>query len=156
MTDGLKGTKPLITFSDIHFIQINSKTTLSYLTAILIFGRFCSKVVSIIVCSWKIISIRFIFLNRMKFGLFVVQLSRTDHQDKDNGQHTGSVIPRFGHSSWGTLSWPSISLIACSKIQKQMWLISIIAYTTSKLIDTNCHYKITKWFNMFGMWPGSW
>ena len=30
-----------------------------------------------------------------------VQLSRTDYQDKDNGQHTGSVIPRFAESSWG-------------------------------------------------------
>ena len=26
MTDGLKGTKPLITCNDIHFIQIDSKT----------------------------------------------------------------------------------------------------------------------------------
>ena len=44
-----------------------------------------------------------------------VQLSRTDYQDKDNGLHTGSVIPRFGQSSWGTLSLPFISLIACIK-----------------------------------------
>ena len=60
------------------------------------------------------------------FGLFVVQLSRTDYQDKDNGQHTGSVIPRFGHSSWGTLSLSFISLIACVKIKKQIWFTSII------------------------------
>ena len=26
MTDGLKGTKPLITCNDIHFVQIESKT----------------------------------------------------------------------------------------------------------------------------------
>ena len=62
-------------------------------------GRFCAKVASKIVFSRKIISIRFIVLNRMKFGLFVVQLSGTDYQDKNNGQHTGPVIPRFGHSS---------------------------------------------------------
>ena len=29
----------------------------------------------------------------MNFGLSVVQLGRTDSQDKDNGQHTGAVIP---------------------------------------------------------------
>ena len=106
--------------------KLNLKLKLSYLTAILICGRFCNKVVSKIVFSWKIISIRFIFLNRMKSGLFVVQLSRTDYQDKDNGQHTGSVIPRFVHSSWGTLDLPFISFIACIKIQKQIWFISII------------------------------
>ena len=125
--------------------KLTLKLKLSYLTAILIWGRFCNKVVSKVVFSWKIVSIRFIFLNRMEFGLFAVQLSRTDYQDEDNVQHTGSVIPRFGHSSWGTLSLPFISLIECIKIQKQIWFISIIiANKASKLTGINCHYIITE------------
>ena len=106
MTDSPKGTKPLIIIHVMIYIlyKLTLKFKLWYLTAILICGRFCNKEVSKIVFTWNIITIRFIFLNRMKCGFFV-QLSRTDYQDKDNGQHTGSVIPRFAGSSWGTLTF---------------------------------------------------
>ena len=127
--------------------KLTLKLKFSYLTAMLICGRFCSKLVSKIIFSWKIISIRFVFLNRMKFGLFVVQLSRTDYQDKGNDQHTGLVIPRVGNSSWGTLRLPFICLIACIKYRNntewyfwcvgRVMMVSHAYYLRSPMLNSN-------------------
>ena len=141
MTDGLKGTKPLITCNHKHFKQINSKIQIIMSHCNFNMLKILQKSsIKIVFFFMKNYSIKLIFLNRMKFGLLVVHLSSTDYQDKDNGQHTGSVIPRFGYSSWGIHSSPSICLIACIKIQKQIWFIStIIANKASKLVCGLCH-----------------
>ena len=138
--------------------KLSLKLKSSYLTAILICGRFCNKVVSKIVFLMKDYFHQVYLFESCEFGLFVVQLSRTDYRDKDNGQHTGSVIPRFGHSSWGTVGLSFISLIACIKnTEKNMIYINhYIANKASRLIDINCCYIITEWFYIFGTWPVSW
>ena len=103
MTDSRKGTKPLITCHDLHIIQIDSK--IQIMVSHCYFNM------------WKILQLRsikncfyvkyyfhqvYLFESHEMWVVFV-QLSRTDYQDKDNGQHTGSIIPRFAESSWGTL-----------------------------------------------------
>ena len=105
MTDSPKGTKPLITCNDIHIIQIDSKIQIMV-----------SRCYFWYVEDFAIKKYQKLFLHAILFpsglsfwiawnvGCFV-QLSRTDYQDKDNGQHTGSVIPRFVEPSWGKLTF---------------------------------------------------
>ena len=60
----------------------------------------------------------------------------------------GQSYQDFGNSSWGTLNLTFISLIACIKIQKQIWLISIIiANKTYKLIDLHECVSSNWWAN---------
>ena len=105
MTYSPKATKPLITCNDKHTIQIDSKVQ--------IMVSHCNFNI------WKILQYRsiknciymkcyfrqFYIFESHKMWVVFVQLSRTDYQDKDNGQHTGSVILRFAEPSWGTLTF---------------------------------------------------
>ena len=81
VSDDLMGTKQLLTCNDVVIYilyQMTLKLKLSYLNAILVCGRFHNKVASKFVFTWNIISLRFIFLRLMKFGLSGVQLGKTD------------------------------------------------------------------------------
>ena len=85
--------------------KLTLKFKLWYLTAILICGRFCNKEVSKLFLYMQYYFHQVYLFESHEMWVVFVQLSRTDYQDKDNGQHTGSVIPRFAESSWGKLTF---------------------------------------------------
>ena len=128
MTDSPKGTKPLINVMIYILYKLTLKFKLWYLTAILICGWFCNKEVSKIVFTCNIISIRFIFLNRMKCGLFLCNLVGQTAKIRTMANTLGQSYQDSRSLHGVNLRLPFISLITWIKIQKWMWFILIIIY----------------------------
>ena len=97
MTERLTGTKPLLKSNYIHFVPKTVKPLILHLTCISIYERFLpikqyqelSLKNSLANIIENIIFIRFICFRFMKFGLFAVELCRTDSQDEGTGYHIG-------------------------------------------------------------------